>query len=180
MNFCSDCGSTGSQTIPPGDTLPRFVCDACGTIHYQNPKMVVGCIIEWEEQILLCQRAIEPRYGLWTIPAGFMENHETLEEATLRETWEEAKAQVDITSLFGVFSIPAVSQVYTIFQGKLRALEFGAGEESLDVQLVHIHQIPWDQLAFPVMTKALTLYCQDRNRQECSTHVETIGPHPVG
>jgi ADP-ribose pyrophosphatase YjhB (NUDIX family) len=141
--------------------------------------MVVGCIIEWEEHILLCQRAIEPKYGFWTIPAGFMENQETLEEASVRETWEEAKAQVEITSLFGIFSIPAASQVYTIFQGKLRTPDFAAGEESLDVQLVKIHEIPWDQLAFPVMTKALTLYCQDRQRQHASTHVQTIGPHPV-
>jgi len=114
MNYCSTCGARVRLRIPPGDTLPRFVCEGCDTIHYQNPKMVVGCIPEWEDQILLCRRAIEPRHGLWTIPAGFMENDETTQKAAARETMEEAKALVDISSLFAVFSIPAVSQVFLI------------------------------------------------------------------
>ena len=100
MKYCSNCGASTSLKIPVGDTLLRHVCQHCKTIHYQNPKIVVGCIPEWQGQILLCKRAIEPRYGLWTIPAGFMENDETLEEAALRETMEEAKASVDLISLY--------------------------------------------------------------------------------
>ena len=96
MKFCSQCGSTVELRIPDGDNLPRFVCAKCNTIHYQNPKIVAGCIPEWEDQILLCKRAIEPRRGLWTLPAGFMENNETTADAALRETQEEAKAQAEI------------------------------------------------------------------------------------
>ena len=138
MKFCSDCGNHVTLKIPAGDTLPRFVCEQCETIHYQNPKIVVGCIAEWQDDILLCRRAIEPRLGLWTIPAGFMENHETLEAAAARETLEEAMAVVDITSLFGVFSIPSVSQVYVIYRGAMRTKDYGVGAESLEVELFRV------------------------------------------
>src|SRR5713226_9032199 len=120
MNFCSNCGAPVSRKVPPGDHLPRFVCDACQAIHYENPKIVVGCIPEWEDQILLCRRAIEPKYGLWTVPAGFMEQGETAEQAAAREALEEAQVDVEITSLYAVFSIPHISQVYVIFRGRMR------------------------------------------------------------
>ncbi|MCH7614507.1 MAG: NUDIX hydrolase, partial [Nitrospinae bacterium] len=112
MKYCSDCGASTSLKIPPGDTLPRHVCQNCGTIHYQNPKIVAGCIPEWHDQILLCKRAIEPRFGLWTFPAGFMENDETIEDAAIRETKEEAQTIIELAGLYTVFSIPHVSQVY--------------------------------------------------------------------
>ncbi|TAJ32301.1 MAG: NUDIX hydrolase, partial [Nitrospirae bacterium] len=130
MNFCSHCGAPVGLKVPPGDNLPRFVCDACQAIHYVNPKVVVGCIPEWEDQILLCRRAIEPRTGLWTFPAGFMEAGEHTAEAAARETLEEAQAEVEITSLYAVFSLPHVSQVYVVFRGTMRRPEFGAGSES--------------------------------------------------
>ncbi len=177
MNYCSTCGARVRLRIPPGDTLPRFVCEGCDTIHYQNPKMVVGCIPEWGEQILLCRRAIEPRHGLWTIPAGFMENDETTQKAAARETMEEAKALVDISSLFAVFSIPAVSQVYLIFRGTMQTQEFGVGEESLEVRLFNQQEIPWNDLAFQVIHEVLKRYCEDSNRGQFQVHVGTVGSH---
>ena len=132
MIFCSNCGARLIRKIPPGDDRLRYVCESCATIHYQNPKIVAGCIPEWEGRLLLCRRAIEPRHGLWTLPAGFMENGETTEQAAARETWEEARARVGSMQLYGVFSIPHISQVYMMFRGVLLAEEFGPGPESLE------------------------------------------------
>jgi len=174
MKYCSDCGASTSLKIPPGDTLPRHVCQNCGTIHYQNPKIVVGCIPEWHDQILLCKRAIEPRLGLWTFPAGFMENDETIEDAALRETEEEAQVTVALTGLYTVFSIPHVSQVYMVFRGTMKENEFGAGEESLEVRLFNLNQIPWTELAFQVIFETLKLYSQDRATGHFPVHVGTI------
>ena len=154
MNYCSDCGAPVIRKVPPGDNLPRFVCAACQAIHYQNPRIVAGCIPEWEDKILLCRRAIEPKHGLWTVPAGFMEIGESTEEAAARETLEEARAEVEITSLYGVFSLPHVSQVYILFRGALRKPDFGAGSESLEVALFRPEEIPWDTLAFRVIHEA--------------------------
>lgn len=176
MNYCGECGAFTSLKIPPGDTLPRYVCQRCDTIHYQNPKVVVGCIPEWENQILLCKRAIEPRYGLWTFPAGFMENDETIEDAALRETEEEAQANVTLTGLYTVFSIPHVSQVYMVFRAKMKDKKFGVGEESLEVQLFDLNQIPWTEMAFQVIHETLRLYSQDRTNGEFPIHVGTIHP----
>ena len=178
MKYCSNCGASTSLQIPVGDTLLRHVCQHCKTIHYQNPKIVVGCIPEWQGQILLCKRAIEPRYGLWTIPAGFMENDETVEEAAHRETMEEAKASVDLTSLYAVFSIPHVNQVYMVFRATMKEKDFGAGEESLEVCLFHIDKIPWTKLAFSVITETLKRYAQDKDNGKFSIHVGSIHRPP--
>lgn len=145
-------------------------------IHYQNPKIVVGCIPEWQDQILLCKRAIEPRYGLWTFPAGFMENDETIEDAALRETQEEAQTAVTLTGLYSVFSIPHVSQVYMVFRGTMKEKLFGAGEESLEVELFDLDQIPWTEMAFQVIHETLRLYSQDRTTGQYPVHVGTIQP----
>jgi ADP-ribose pyrophosphatase YjhB (NUDIX family) len=149
-------------TVPAGDNLARHVCDDCGTIHYQNPKIVVGCIPEWEGRLLLCRRAIEPRYGLWTLPAGFMENGETVQQGAARETLEEAEARVEVGPLYALFDLPHINQVYMLFRAQLRAPEFGPGSESLEVVLMDEDEIPWDALAFPVIKEALSLYLQDR------------------
>ncbi|WP_333839650.1 NUDIX hydrolase, partial [Pelomicrobium sp.] len=127
MNFCSNCGARVEYRVPPGDTLPRYVCPACGAIHYQNPKIVVGCIPEWEDRVLLCRRAIEPRYGYWTLPAGFMENGETTFQAALRETMEEARARVELGPLYTVYNLPHVNQVYLMFRARLLDLDFRPG-----------------------------------------------------
>ncbi len=178
MNYCSNCGAPVARRVPPGDNLPRFVCEACRAVHYQNPKIVAGCIPEWEDQILLCRRAIEPRYGLWTFPAGFMEEGETTEQAAAREALEEAETDVEITSLFAVFSLPHISQVYMIFRGKMRAPDFKAGSESLDVRLFQHDAIPWDSLAFPVIHETLQRYVKDRSQGGFSVHVGIVSPPP--
>ena len=131
-------------------------------VHYQNPKIVAGCIVEWQDKILLCKRSIEPRSGLWTIPAGFMENSETVNAAAARETWEEANARVESVQLFAVYNIPRVNQVYIIFRGELDAPEFSAGAESLEVELFDESEVPWEELAFPVVHKALIRYFENR------------------
>lgn len=161
MKFCSDCGATVSLRVPAGDSLPRYVCEHCGAIHYQNPKIVAGCIAAWDDQVLLCKRAIEPRYGLWTLPAGFMENGETTLEAAARETWEEAQARVDQLTLYGLFNLPHINQVYIMFRGQLVGGRAHPGAESLEVGLFREDQIPWNQLAFPVVRESLVLYFED-------------------
>ncbi len=161
IRFCNQCGSRVEQKIPDGETLPRAVCPACHTIQYQNPKIVAGSVPEWEDKILLCRRAIEPRRGLWTFPAGFMECGETTEAAATRETMEEAYADIQIHSLLGLFSLPHVSQVYVVYRAHLQNLKFKPGPESLEVKLVNLSDIPWDQLAFPVIHEALSRYVND-------------------
>jgi ADP-ribose pyrophosphatase YjhB (NUDIX family) len=177
MNYCSHCGSARLVLkVPARDCLPRLVCEDCQTIYYQNPKIVTGCIPEWEDKILLCKRAIEPRYGLWTLPAGFMENKETLEQAAMRETWEEAQANVKQLSLYTVISLPHISQVYIMFRANLGNLTFAPGSESLAVQLFTQDEIPWENLAFPVIRRTLTYYFQDRAKGEFTLHLDQIMP----
>ena len=163
MNFCSQCGSAALEfRVPEGDTLPRFVCANCGTIHYQNPKVVVGCLPEWQRQVLLCKRAIEPRYGLWTLPAGFLENAETIGDGAVRETIEEANARVELGELYTVINLPHISQIYMMFRAQLRDLDFGPGTESLEVELFDEKDIPWGQLAFRTIARTLRCYFLDR------------------
>ncbi len=161
MKFCSACGAPVSQKIPPGDNVLRYVCGTCQAIHYHNPKIVAGCIPEWEDRILLCRRAIDPRLGLWTFPAGFMEIGETTEEAAARETKEEALAEVEILSLYAVLSMPNIGQVYMVFRGRMLEPKFGAGTESLEVELFRREDIPWSKIAFPVVADALRRYVRD-------------------
>ena len=176
MKFCSQCGATVEHKVPEGDTLPRYVCDACDTIHYQNPKVVTGCIPEWEDKILLCRRAIEPRTGLWTLPAGFMENSETSSEGAARETLEEACARVEIGDLYALFNIPHISQVYLLFRARLLDLDYSPGLESLEVNLFAEHEIPWDEIAFAVVKETLQRYFKDRARGVYSLQVDDIRP----
>jgi ADP-ribose pyrophosphatase YjhB (NUDIX family) len=174
MNYCSQCGTPIERRIPAGDSLPRFVCPACGTIHYTNPKVVVGCIPEWDQKILLCRRAIEPRHGLWTLPAGFLEDHETTIEGAARETLEEAGARVEVAGLYTLFNLPHVNQVYVMFRARLLDLDFGPGPESLEVGLYDEAQIPWGDMAFEVIAQTLRLYWQDRRRGEFGTYTGDI------
>ncbi len=179
MKFCSDCGAAVSLKIPAGDSLPRYVCDACATIHYQNPKMIVGCIAEWESRILLCRRAIEPRLGLWTVPAGFMENGETTAQGAARETLEEANARVEVGPLYAMYNIPHINQVYILFRARLLDLDFSAGTESLEVKLFDEADIPWEQIAFATVRNTLTHYYSDRKAGEYRFHLGTIERAPV-
>ncbi|MCA3131061.1 MAG: NUDIX hydrolase [Betaproteobacteria bacterium] len=178
MNFCSHCGQPVSLKMPHQDNRPRHVCDACGTVHYQNPKLVVGCIAEWQDRILLCRRAIEPRYGLWTVPAGFMENGETTAQGAARETLEEANARVDDLTLYALFNIPHIDQVYILFRARLLDLDFHPGSETLETILAGEADIPWDRLAFPTVRNSLRRYYADRRAGRFGVHVGTIEALP--
>ncbi|SDW13591.1 NUDIX hydrolase [Nitrosomonas communis] len=174
MKFCSSCSATVELYIPEGDTLPRFVCSTCHTIHYQNPKIIVGCIPEWKDKILLCRRAIAPREGKWTVPAGFMENNETLAQAAARETLEEANARVEIGDLYAVYSLPHISQVYLLFRAHLLDLDFSPGIESLEVKLFDELEIPWNEIAFRVIHDPLKRYLQERRKGQISFYQGVI------
>jgi ADP-ribose pyrophosphatase YjhB (NUDIX family) len=164
MKFCSQCSQPISHKIPDGDNRPRFVCDHCDLIHYQNPRVIAGCLPVFGERVLLCRRAIEPRMGHWTLPAGFLENGETTSDGALRETREEANANARIIELYTLFSLPHISQVYMFFRAELLDLNFSAGEESLEVELFSEQDIPWDNLAFPVINKTLKHFFEDQKQ----------------
>jgi ADP-ribose pyrophosphatase YjhB (NUDIX family) len=166
MKYCSECGSQVTQQVPAGDSRPRFVCGHCGAIHYQNPKIVTGCIAEWEGRILLCRRAIEPGLGFWTLPAGFMENGESTHEGAVRETLEEANARVRIDALYTLFNLPRIHQVHMHYRGRLLDGDVSAGVESLEVGLFHEQEIPWERIAFHVIRESLKRYFRDRRRGE--------------
>ena len=175
MKFCSECGSGSlAWRVPDGDNLARHVCGACGEIHYQNPKVVVGCLPVHGDQVLLCRRAIEPRLGLWTLPAGFMENGETLAAGAMRETLEEANARVDVGELYTVISLPTISQVYMMFRSRLRDRDFGPGPESLEVRLFREDEIPWEKLAFRTIARTLRTYFLDRRDDAYPLRLSTI------
>ena len=174
MNFCSECGEKVSQKIPEGDTHLRHVCDGCGTIHYLNPKLIAGSLPISGDRVLLCKRAIEPRYGLWTLPAGFMENDETLSEGAARETREEANAEVRDLQLYTVTSVPSVDQVHVFMKGDLVDDRYSAGEESLEVELFTEEEIPWDEIAFSAVKRTLQHYFEDRKAGIFPVHTSDI------
>ena len=154
--------------IPDGDDRERRMCQKCDFIDYVNPKIVVGSVVTWEDKILICKRAIEPRLGFWTLPAGFMENGESIEEGAAREAREEACADIEIERLLAVYSIPRISQVQIMFKAKLRSPDIAAGPESQDVKLVTWDEIPWKEMAFPSAVWAL--------KQWHSLNGETVHP----
>ena len=174
MKFCSNCAAPVERRVPPGDNLPRWVCDQCGEIHYQNPRMVVGAIPEHGGRILLCRRAIEPRYGYWTLPAGFMENDETTGQAALRETLEEAGARIELDAPFSMISVPYVNQVHLFYSARLLDLDFKPGEESLEVLLYEEARIPWKEIAFRTVAATLRHWFADRSRGAFAFHAEDI------
>ena len=178
MKFCSNCGATVALRIPAGDNLPRYCCDACDSIHYLNPRLVVGCVPQWEDKILLCKRAIEPRHGYWTLPAGFMENGETVAQAAMRETWEEAHARVELEDVYTLLSVPHVSQVHVFYRARMLDLDFAAGTESLEVRLFSEEEIPWDDLAFRTVVATLKHYFEDRRSGSFGMHSGEIEAAP--
>jgi len=174
MNYCSHCGAPVSLKVPAGDTLQRHVCERCGAIHYQNPKLVIGAIPEWEDRILLCRRAIEPRAGLWTLPAGFMENAETTAEAAARETLEEACARIEVGEMFSLINVPHINQVHVLYRARLLDLDFAPGSESLEVGLFDEAAIPWREIAFRTIALTLRFYFADRKAGGFGFHVEDL------
>jgi ADP-ribose pyrophosphatase YjhB (NUDIX family) len=181
MNFCPRCGSPVTIEIPPGDTRERHVCTACDSIHYDNPRNVVGTIPLWEDKVLLCKRAIQPRLGFWTLPAGFLEVNETTQEGAQRETLEEAGAHVEIGPLFSLLNVTHAEQVHLFYLAKMHEPVFSAGIESLEVALFSEEDIPWDDIAFPTVTKTLQWFFADRQAgrlsqlQSIATHLHDIG-----
>jgi ADP-ribose pyrophosphatase YjhB (NUDIX family) len=178
MNFCSHCGQPVTVLVPEGDQRPRHVCTSCGRIHYQNPRIVAGCVPEHEGRILLCRRAIEPRRGYWTIPAGFMENGETTQDAARRESLEEALADVEIGSLLAVVHVLHADQVHVMFRARLPRPEFGAGDESLEVMLCQEADIPRHDIAFRSVDYALRHYLEDRREGLDRHHFTAIDLRP--
>jgi len=174
MNYCSNCGARVASRIPADDDRPRFICDSCHTVHYENPKVVVGCIPEWEDRILLCRRAIEPCYGLWTLPAGFLENGETVEEGARREAFEEVRADVKILSLYTLLNLTQINQIYLLFRAHLVEQSFKAGHETLEARLFTEPEIPWDDLAFLSIKETLKLYFLDRPTGAFPLHMGRI------
>ncbi len=176
INFCSACGAPVTLRVPAGDSLPRHVCERCGTIHYRNPKLVVGSLPVWEDRVLLCRRAIEPRHGLWTLPAGFMENAETTAQAAMRETVEEAGARIELGDIYTLINVPHISQVHVIYMARLLDLGFAPGPESLEVVLFQEEQIPWEHIAFRTIAVTLRHFFADRRAGEFRFHTGDIAP----
>lgn len=177
MKFCSECAAPVEFKLPPDDDRPRYICTACATIHYQNPKLVIGSIPEWQDgRILLCRRAIEPRYGFWTLPAGFMENGETTTAAAIRETLEEANARLILGGLYTMCNLPHINQVHLLFRAQLLDLNFSSGVESLEVKLFEERDIPWDELAFRPVRLSLEHYFADRKRGNFEFRICDVNP----
>ena len=172
--FCNQCGASVDSLIPPGDALLRAVCSKCGHIHYENPRMIVGCIAEFEDKILLCRRAIEPQYGFWTLPAGFMENGETTAQGAAREALEEACANIHLDAPFALISIAHINQVHLFYRGHMKEAKFAAGEESLAVDLFKIEEIPWEELAFTSVRFCLEKFTEDKTRHCFSFHETSL------
>jgi len=168
-------GAHFERRIPEGDTVERYVCGRCGHVHYSNPKIVVGSVVAHEGLILLCRRAIEPRKGLWTLPAGFLEDHESPEQGALREAHEEACAQIVIDALLAVYTVPHISQVQLMYRATLAKPHYACGPESLEVKLFDWDAIPWEELAFPSVEWALRHY---RETAHLSVFAPFVNPNP--
>jgi ADP-ribose pyrophosphatase YjhB (NUDIX family) len=174
IRFCRACGSAVEYRVPPDDNRERAVCPACATVHYENPLNVVGTVPVWDGRVLLCKRAIEPRYGLWTLPAGFLELGETTEQGALRETDEEAGARIELGALFSVLNVVRVGQVHLFYLATLRDIEFAPGPESLEARLFAEHEVPWEEIAFRTVKETLHRYFEDRRRGEFGVHCADI------
>ena len=174
MKFCPNCGAAVAQRVPPGDSLPRYVCDQCGEIHYQNPRVVVGSIPEFEGKLLLCRRAIEPRRGYWTLPAGVLELGESTEQGALRETLEEAGARVALRGLYTLLNVVRVGQVHLFYRAELLDIDFAPGPESLEVALFGVDELPWEDLAFRTVTETLKRYVEERPAGRFGVHCADI------
>jgi ADP-ribose pyrophosphatase YjhB (NUDIX family) len=175
LNFCSACGAPVALRQLGDDHLPRHICTRCQTVHYENPKIIVGTLPVWHDgRVLLCRRAIEPRHGLWTLPAGFMENGETTQQGAARETREEANARVEMGDLYSLHNLPYINQVHLLFRAELLDLDFSPGVESLEVALFAESEIPWDTLAFRPVRYTLQHYFADRQTGHFPLHIGDV------
>jgi len=176
MKFCSVCGKTVGLKIPEGDDKPRFVCEHCLTIHYSNPRMVVGAIPEWDGKLLLCKRAIKPALGRWTLPAGYLENGETVFACAVRETFEEAGAELEELEPYTLVNLPFINQIYFMYRASLKNDRCRPGIETLEVKFVSPEEIPWEELAFASIKEVLRLYCTDLEHNFFPFREVTIDP----
>jgi ADP-ribose pyrophosphatase YjhB (NUDIX family) len=174
MKFCTSCGNAVTLKVPDGDDRERYVCTSCELIHYSNPRVIVGCVPVYRDQVLLCRRAIEPRRNFWTLPAGFMENGETTPQGAARETWEEARARVSNLELYRVFDVPYISQIYMFYRCDLDDGVYGVGPESLETALYSRDEIPWEEIAFPVVHETLKEYFADADSGHFPVRVSAI------
>ncbi len=175
IKHCKNCGTAVTYRVPDdGDTKERAVCSACLTIHYENPLNVVGTVPYWGEKILLCKRNIEPRWGKWTLPAGFMELNETVAEGAARETVEEAGAEFEMEGLFSLVNIPRVGQVHLFYRARLLSDRFNPGVETIEARLFEEHEIPWDEIAFKTVGETLRRYFSDRRAGQFAIHAIDI------
>jgi len=174
--FCSQCATPITRRIPPGDNRVRDLCESCGAIHYQNPRVVVGTIPVWENKILLCLRAIEPRARTWTLPAGFLELSETTSDGALRETREEAGVEVELGSLYTVIDVPNVDQIHVYFLAKAKNGDLNPGPESLDAKYYALDEIPWENLSFRSVSTSLKHYLHDAERGKFETRYYSLPP----
>lgn len=176
IKHCRNCGHAVVYRLPDdGDTKERAVCPICNTVHYENPLNVVGTIPVWGDKVLLCKRNIEPRFGKWTLPAGFMELHETVAEGAARETREEAGAQFELGAFFSLVNVPKVGQVHLFYRAQLLSDQFDPGFETIEARLFAEDEIPWDEMAFRTVSETLKRYFADRRAGIYSTHVFDIG-----
>ncbi|WP_128000145.1 NUDIX hydrolase [Piscinibacter defluvii] len=175
IKHCRTCGAPTRYLVPEGDNRERATCSACGTIHYENPTNIVGTVPVWGEQVLLCRRNIEPRYGLWTLPAGFMELGETTAEGALRETVEEAGANIELQELFSVMNVVKVGQVHLYYRARLRDTRFEPGPETIEARLFDEAEVPWEDLAFRTVKETLRCFFEDRRRGQFGLHCADIG-----
>ncbi|PRQ44461.1 putative hydrolase [Rosa chinensis] len=178
INFCQWCGGPTKHEVPDGEEKIRAICTVCDRIAYENPKMVVGCLIEHDNMVLLCKRNIQPSYGLWTLPAGYLEIGESAAEGAIRETWEEACAEVEIVSPFAQLDIPLIGQTYIIFLARLKKAQFSPGPESSECRLFALDDIPFDSLSFSSMVVTLKLYAEDVKAGKVKFHYGTINKRP--
>ena len=175
IKHCRDCGTQVAYRLPDdGDTRERAVCPACNTIHYQNPLNVVGTVPHWGDKVLLCKRNIEPRWGKWTLPAGFMELGETVSQGAARETEEEAGAEFEMEELLSILSVPRVGQVHLFFRARLLSDRFDPGPETIEARLFAEHEIPWEEIAFRTVRETLERYFADRKTGSFSLHTLDI------
>ena len=174
MKFCSQCGETLTLGVPDGDNRKRHICTACSAIHYENPRIITGCIPAYADSVLLCRRAIQPRKGFWTLPAVFLEHGETISQGAERESIEEAHANLTIHGLYGIYDIVYIGQVHMFYRATLNDLDFHAGQESLETELFREEDIPWRQLAFPVINIVLEQFFNDRRKGQFSLKTTEI------
>jgi ADP-ribose pyrophosphatase YjhB (NUDIX family) len=174
IKHCRVCGSPTRYRVPDDDNRDRAVCTNCGEIHYENPINVVGTVPAWEDQVLLCRRNIEPRRGLWTLPAGFLELGETTEDGARRETDEEAGARIELQGLFTVLNVVRAGQLHLFYRARLTDTHFDPGPETIEAQLFREDEIPWDEIAFRTVRETLLRYFEDRRRGRFEIHTGDI------